>query len=426
MKDEIRVSRSIFIASVIAIVTVFVAILIFYRSSPIETELIDSSRKPISHKEKKFNYIISLDDSYSFNNSIIEGFRGNSRRKYENSGKGFAGAFTAQEIETLRTTPGVFSIENDFGVFAAKVGGPKNGPRASSVQRVDWGISRLGADKSSTKSGDGVDAVDGVEVYVIDTGCTHKDLNIVEQVSFAMGETSTRDQNGHGTHVAGIICARDNKEGTVGVAPGARVHAIKVLDKNGSGWLSDVIAGVDHVVRTRDSSKPAIINLSLGAYTGTSSYNSLDRAVKAAVDSGITVCVAAGNDYNNASLYTPAHVVEALTVAAYDNTDRFAWFSNWGSVVDICAPGVDVLSLWRDGSVKILSGTSMAAPYVAGVAALVLASNPSSTPAQVRQMIMTAASSPTFVSSPLETASNPTVTGVPLNTTNLSVFSGNF
>jgi subtilisin family serine protease len=426
MGNEIRINRSLFIASVVIIMVLFIVVLIVRRCHIADQTFVDPSRQPLAHEEDKFNYIVSLDEAYAFDNNTIETFRGRSRQKFENAEKGFAGSFNAQEIEQLRNTPGVIGIENDFGVFAARVGNTRNGPRSNSIQRVDWGIPRLGANKSSTESGNGSGTIDGVEVYVLDTGCTHKDLNIVEEVSFATGESSTRDRNGHGTHVAGIICARDNSEGSVGVAPSARLHAIKVLNRNGAGWLSDVIAGVDYVVRSRDPSRPTIINLSLGAYTGSTSYNALDRAVKTAVDAGITVCVAAGNDYNNASLYTPAHVVEALTVAAYDETNRFAWFSNWGSMVDLCAPGVDILSLWSDGSVKILSGTSMAAPYVAGAAALVLASNPSATPAQVRQILMNAAANPSFAASPQETAANPSVTGVPTNTTNVSVFSGNF
>lgn len=339
------------------------------------------------------------------------------------------------ELYKLKSDTNVRKIERDMRVLCtggapskpqeeSPAPAPKPKPKpAPKPQTVHWGVPRVGADHSSTRTGNGSGSVDGVDVYILDSGCSHPDLNIVEYVNFVDGEPDNEDLNGHGTHVAGIVCAKDNSSGVAGIAPGARLHSIKVLGADGSGFVSDVVAGIEYVIEHRDVSRPAVMNLSLGMYAGSITYTTLDVAVKKAVEAGITVTVAAGNDAADASLYSPAHVSECLTVAAYDANGYFASFSNFGSLVDLCAPGVGIISLWTEESTKTISGTSMAAPVCCGAAALYLSKNPSATPAQVRSALLAASDSPSYYVPP---ANNPEVSGVPANTTAKSVFVGSF
>ena len=172
------------------------------------------------------------------------------------------------------------------------------------------------------------------------------------------------DVFGHGVHLSGTAVAQDNNKGSVGVAPGAKTHSLKVLDDNGEAGLSEVIAALDSVI-TYKSMHPGsniVVNMSFGADIGTSAYNALDEAVEMAIEKGIIVVVAAGNDGDDVSTFTPAHVAGAITVGAYDVYDRFAYFSNYGPGVDILAPGVDILSTGlAEGKLApaLMSGTSM-------------------------------------------------------------------
>jgi subtilisin family serine protease len=353
-------------------------------------------------------------------------------RCYSHACNGFSARIDCpKKLAAIRAHKSVQKVERDFRVFLYGGGGSKPAPPPPPPppvyippQQLSWAISRLGADRNSTLSGNGSGAVSGVDVYVIDTGCNAgTDLNIVESLSFVAEEPSTADLHGHGSHVAGIIGAKDNSSGIVGIAPGVRIHSYKVLDQTGSGYTSDIIAAIDHVIATRDTSRPAVINMSLGGYAGSSAYGSLDNAVKAAVAAGVVVCVAAGNEADDAVKYTPAHTAEAITVAAYNSDNTFASFSNYGSLVDICAPGVGILSLWKDGTTKTLSGTSMATPFVTGTVALYLIDNPSATPSAVKSALLAASAAPQYYAN---RATNPAVIGTPANTTAVSLFSGNF
>jgi subtilisin family serine protease len=218
----------------------------------------------------------------------------------------------------------------------------------------------------------------GVDVYVIDTGVriTHHEFGGRASYGwdFVDDDATADDENGHGTHVSGTIAGE-----TYGVAKQANIVGVRVLDAAGSGSTAQVIAGIDWV--TRHARKPAVANMSLGG----SANAQLDAAVRGAVASGVTFTVAAGNDSLPASLSSPARVKEALTVAASDSTDAQASFSNWGARVDLYAPGVDITSSLNTGdtAAATYSGTSMAAPHVAGAAALYLAGRPSASPAQV-------------------------------------------
>jgi subtilisin family serine protease len=221
----------------------------------------------------------------------------------------------------------------------------------------------------------------GVNAYVIDTGIltTHPEFGGRARVAFngindPYGNT---DCNGHGTHVAGILGSN-----TYGVAKGVKLYSVRVLDCDGEGSFSSVIAGVDWV--TANHIKPAVVNMSLGG----SAYEPLDSAVRNSLARGVTYVVAAGNNSGqNASQYSPARVTEALTVGATDISDRRASFSNIGSVIDLFAPGVNITSTWNNGSTNTINGTSMAAPYVAGTVALYLQNHPTASPVMVSEAI---------------------------------------
>ncbi|GAB3640047.1 S8 family peptidase [Spirosoma arcticum] len=204
--------------------------------------------------------------------------------------------------------------------------------------------------------------------WVIDTGVDtdHPDLNVDTQRSrsFVSGQTSVEDENGHGTHVAGIIGARNNTVGVTGVASGARLVALKVLNQLGEGRLSGIIQAVNYVVQNGRAGD--VVNLSLGG-EGTSA--TLDRVIRQAADAGILFAIAAGNEGENSDNYSPARVnhPNVFTVSAMDRTNQFASFSNFGSSVDVAAYGVRISSTYKDGRYATLSGTSMAAPHVAGL-----------------------------------------------------------
>jgi len=223
----------------------------------------------------------------------------------------------------------------------------------------------------------------GVTAYVIDTGIriSHKDFGGRASYGwdFVGNDKVAADGNGHGTHVAGTIAGTK-----YGVAKQAKVVAVRVLDDAGSGTTSQVIAGIDWV--TKHARKPAVANLSLGGYHNAQ----LDAAVRNSVASGVTYAVAAGNDGLPAALYSPADVQEALTVGATDKTDARASFSNFGSAVDLFAPGVSITSdsYASDTGKATFSGTSMATPHVTGAAALYLADHPKATPAQVSKALV--------------------------------------
>jgi subtilisin family serine protease len=220
---------------------------------------------------------------------------------------------------------------------------------------------------------------------------------------------------------AGCAAAKDNNSHVVGVAPGAKIHSYKVLDQNGSGTFADIIAAVDGVIQYRQAhtSDPMVMNMSLGGYTGSTTYNSLDLAVVSAVqDNNITVVVAAGNDSADASNYTPAHVQEAITAGAYTINNQFANFSNFGSVVDILAPGEDVLTTSPGSMMAIVSGTSFSSPYVAGAAGLYLSKNPSASPSTVANQLKQLASQS-------YNGANPQITLLPANTTGNSLYVAN-
>lgn len=280
---------------------------------------------------------------------------------------------TATQARRLAADPAVRMVEQDRVV------------RLTATQKKPtWGLDRVDQrgrtlSKTYRATADG----DNVHAYVIDTGIrvSHKQFGgrASYGYDFVGNDTKADDCNGHGTHVAGTIGGS-----TYGVAKKAKLVAVRVLDCRGEGMISDVIDGIDWV--TANAVHPAVANMSLGG-----DYSpSLDFAVQDAIDSGITFVVAAGNENMPAMLGSPAGVPDAITVAATDAKDRRASFSNYGSVVDIFAPGVNIVSSVASSNTArgTYSGTSMAAPHVAGAAALLLDAAPGLTPAQVRAKLV--------------------------------------
>jgi serine protease len=225
-----------------------------------------------------------------------------------------------------------------------------------------------------------------VHAYIIDTGvlASHNDFGgrVSGGYTAINDGRGTNDCNGHGTHVAGTVGGA-----TWGIAKAVRLHPIRVLDCNGSGTNSGVIAGVDWV--TSNHVKPAVANMSLGG--GASS--ALDTAVNNSINAGVTYAVAAGNDNSDACNYSPARVGNALTAASSTSSDARSSFSNWGSCIDLFAPGSSITSAWytSNTATNTISGTSMASPHIAGVAALYLAGNPGASPSQVNSAVINAA-----------------------------------
>ncbi|MBC8144113.1 MAG: S8 family peptidase, partial [bacterium] len=245
--------------------------------------------------------------------------------------------------------------------------------------------SYIGGDSSSTASNNGTGSVTGVNVYVIDTGIdpSHDDLNVVGGINYGdvtIDSNNYADANGHGTHVAGTIAALDNGMYTVGVAPGAPLYSVRVFNSRGAGTIQMVMKGIEWVKRHfAANGGPAVANMSMSS---TASWT-FDQSTSSLVSAGVTVVVAAGNETKLASLRSPGRIPAVITVGATSSSSAYAGFANYGSSVDILAPGVDVLSTAMGGGVATKSGTSMAAPHVAGAAVLYLNANTTKTPAQV-------------------------------------------
>ena len=246
-----------------------------------------------------------------------------------------------------------------------------DGEASIQAQTMPWGIDRVDADASPTAAINGVPNTVNANVYVIDTGVdrSHPELNVVGFVGFAKGGNRNDDCNGHGTHVAGTIAARDNTTGVVGVAPGAPITAVKVLNCQGSGQWSWIISGIDWV--TANHGGNAVANMSLGG----GANQAVDDAVRKSAASGVFYAVSAGNSGADACGQSPARAGAGtdngiMTVAATDSSNREASWSNYGRCVDIWAPGVNVESTWMGGGYNTISGTSMASPHVTGGGAL--------------------------------------------------------
>jgi subtilisin family serine protease len=291
--------------------------------------------------------------------------------------RGFTVKLSERQAKRLAADPAVEYVEQDQ-VFRADT--TQANPPSWGLDRIDQASLPLSSSYNYTSTGS------GVNVYVIDTGVriSHSTFGgrAKNGYDFVDNDAVAQDGNGHGTHVAGTIAGS-----TYGVAKAATVYGVRVLDDAGSGTTAGVVAGIDWV--TANAIKPAVANMSLGGGASTT----IDAAVNRSIAAGVTYAVAAGNSNANASSYSPARVANAITVGATTSTDARASYSNYGSVLDIFAPGSSITSSWStsDTATNSISGTSMATPHVAGVIARYLQNNTSATPAQVASALTSGA-----------------------------------
>ncbi|MGC2998765.1 S8 family peptidase [Streptomyces sp. G35A] len=309
---------------------------------------------------------------------LVNDYGGTVKKTFGSALNGYTATLSAAEAERLAADPAVASVEQNQRV------------RLTDTTQSDapWGLDRI--DQTSLPLSRTYTYPDsaggGVTAYVIDTGVriTHQQISGRAAYGYDAvdGDTTASDGNGHGTHVATTIAGT-----TYGVAKKAKIVAVRVLDNNGSGTTAGVIAGIDWV--TKNHSGPSVANLSLGGGVSTT----LDTAVRTSIASGVTYAVAAGNSNANAASSSPARVTEAITVGATTSTDARASYSNYGSVLDVFAPGSSITAGWHTGdtATNTISGTSMATPHVAGAAAVYLAGHGSATPAQVASALVNGA-----------------------------------
>ena len=280
---------------------------------------------------------------------------------YKDAVRGFAVRMPAMTnrspvAELKANNPNIADCEQDQEVKAFVQGKGKPGGGTPPAQSTPWGITRVGG------AGSGIG---GPKAWVIDTGVDldHPDLTVDTTNSATFVGGSPDDEHGHGSHVAGTIAAKNNTIGVVGVAAGATVVSVRVLNRQGRGTNSGVIAGVDHVAAR--ASNGDVANMSLGG--GPS--NALDAAVVNAASKGIKFALAAGNESDDADNHSPARAngSNIYTVSAFSQGDNWASFSNYGADVDYAAPGVSIRSTYKGAGYATMSGTSMAAPHVAGI-----------------------------------------------------------
>lgn len=349
---------------------------------------------------------------------------------YTTALKGFSATIPQARLDKVKEDGRVQFVSQDRVVTIAARGGipgpnptptpsptpttsptPTPSPTPSpSSQVTPTGISRIGLNSLNKGT--------GVGVAVIDTGIdlSHPDLasNIVANTTCIVGTATGNDDNGHGSHVAGTIAAIDDNIGVVGVAPEAKLAAVKVLNKSGSGTISTVICGIDWVTANAATYNIKVANMSLGGLgssdnnCGNTNDDALHKAICNSTNAGITYAVAAGNSSADASTFVPAAYDDTvITVSAladsdgqpgglgsatlYGADDTFASFSNFGAVVDLGAPGVSIYSTWKKGGYNTISGTSMATPHVTGSAALYIKSHLGATWSQVRDGLKAAA-----------------------------------
>lgn len=347
------------------------------------SSLLDSSQAKGIIKNQ---YIVILNKdagpSIDFAQNIAKQHGAKVLQSYDTVLKGFAiylpdTAATAF-VEAMKKNPQVLSVENDI---VMKID-------ATTQSNPDWGLDRIDQKTLPLNSAYSyLQTGSGTTAYIVDTGIlsSHQQFSgrVLSGYTAISDGNGTSDCNGHGTHVAGTVGGS-----TYGVAKNVNLVPIRILGCDGSGASSNVIAGLDWILK--NGKKPAVVNMSLGGDASTS----LDSAVENLFNNGYVMVVAAGNSNTDACSASPARVSKALTVAATDSTDTRASYSNYGSCVDIFAPGSQINSSWigSNTATKVLNGTSMATPHVAGVVAEMLQSTPTATPQTISTNLLNQAS----------------------------------
>jgi len=366
------------------------------------------AKKP---KETAKNYIIILKDNVNSDETadqMATRHKFTKEQVYRKVVRGYSAQLNNSQLNEIRKDRRVKFVSEDREVSIDYYF-----PTEATTQVLPTGVRRVDAPLNFNKGA-------SIGVAVIDTGIQlkHPDLaeNIVANKTCVRRTSTGNDDNGHGTHVAGTIAALDNSFGVVGVASEVKLIAVKVLDRNGRGTWSNIICGLDWVVSNATAYNIKVVNMSLGGTgesdnnCGLTNYDAFHQAVCRVRDAGVTIAVAAGNSGVAATGFVPAAYDDSvITVAAladsdgqagglgaktsYGADDTFATFSNYGSVVDIAAPGVAIYSTWKGGSYATLSGTSMATPHVSAASALYLKTNPNATWIQVRDALVSAGES---------------------------------
>ena len=373
------------------------------------------AKAPLNAEDR---YIVILKDGKSVDAAISRaGKRGiKADRTFRHAVRGYAAHLAAAQLATLRSDPDVQAVVPDEAISIAG-------------QATPTGIRRVNGRESLIAAIDGDGSQVDADVAIVDTGIggkdsrQHEDLNIAGGINCATSDpTNWGDANGHGTHVAGTVGALDNGIGVVGVAPGVRLWSVRVLDSAGVGLISGYVCGLDWITAQRDPTDPTrplfeAVNMSVArrgtddGACGVVNFDLMHQAVCRLVASGVTVVAAAGNNGFNAANLKPASYNEVITVSAladtdgkaggaggalcyswgtYDRDDTFADFSNYGRDVDLIAPGKCIWSTLPGNRYGYISGTSMAAPHVAGAVALYKSSRPLASPAQVRSALRAA------------------------------------
>ena len=384
-------------------------------AAPTATREAADGRAPLSADGR---YIVLLESGSSVNVARVRAGRlgVSTDRVFRNAVRGFSASLTPGQVASLKADPDVADVIPDEVISMA-------------AQSVPTGVRRVNGRESLIADIDGAGPQVDADVAIVDTGIggteskSHEDLNIAGGVSCATDNPNKwGDANGHGTHVAGTVGALDNNLGVVGVAPGVRLWAVRILDGSGSGLISWYVCGLDWIAAQRDPldpSRPLIeaVNMSVAKRgeddrnCGFSNKDLIHQAICRLVDSGVTVVAAAGNDSFNAIKLKPESYDEVITVSAladtdgrpgglggglcyswgtYDRDDTFADFSNYGRDVDLIAPGKCIWSTLPGNRYGYVSGTSMAAPHVTGAAALYRSSRPDATPAETRAALIAA------------------------------------
>lgn len=368
---------------------------------------------------KKSRYVVVLDDSKANAGAVADkqarkhGFEVGGL--FERGVRGYVGTMTPAVASLLARADGVRAVAPDTRV--TKDDTPPIVTQSLPTSPSQWGLDRidqrnlpLNRQYQYNMTGSGVTA------YVVDTGIRSSHSQFGGRVDKDRRYDAYRDVeaadygedcDGHGTHVAGTVGGS-----TYGVAKDVKLISVRILDCNGSGYVSDIVNGIGWMIADHATGTPAVANMSFGG----SRNSALDAAVQNAVNDGITVAVAAGNSNRDACSYSPARAAAAITVGATDSSDRRASYSNYGSCLDVFAPGSGIVSAGSggDSAWASMSGTSMAAPHVAGVAAVFLSALPSAGPATLRDALVAVATSGKVISS---STSSPKLLYAPANLT---------